>query len=353
MPFLEQTLDQWQWMLDVMLTGPMLCSQAAIPHMLEVGRGKIVNVGSVTGIIGLTKRAAYAAAKAGLHGLTRALAYELSSQGIWVNAVAPGLLETPMNTAYFQDEQFMQLVKRELPVGGWASPTRSPTSSSSWPRMNRTSCPALPGTWMVAGSRARVTRVRRVVTVGPRQVRIQDAPEPIVAPGDVLVGVEAVGLCGSDIHFYLGDYPYVNYPRTQGHEFVGIVEELGGDVTGLAVGQRVAVEPLMPCGTCLPCRRGHRNCCTRMKTIGVQVDGGLCERIALPAANLYRHRRPAGGRGRALRAAVDRGARGRSGGPRGRRPGRRLRGRAGRPGHPGRARTRGPVSWSWIRCPAG
>jgi gluconate 5-dehydrogenase len=121
-PFLEQTLEQWQWMLDVMLTGPMLCSQAAIPHMLKVGRGKIVNVGSVTGVIGLTKRAAYAAAKAGLHGLTRALAYELSSQGIWVNAVAPGLLETPMNTAYFQDEQFMQLVKRELPVGRLGKP---------------------------------------------------------------------------------------------------------------------------------------------------------------------------------------------------------------------------------------
>jgi NAD(P)-dependent dehydrogenase (short-subunit alcohol dehydrogenase family) len=121
-PFLEQSLEQWQWMIDVMLTGPMLCSQAAIPHMLEVGRGKIVNVGSVTGIIGLTKRAAYAAAKAGLHGLTRALAYELSSQGIWVNAVAPGLMETPMNTAYYQDEQFMQLVRRELPVGRLGKP---------------------------------------------------------------------------------------------------------------------------------------------------------------------------------------------------------------------------------------
>jgi L-gulonate 5-dehydrogenase len=129
--------------------------------------------------------------------------------------------------------------------------------------------------------------VRRIVTVGPRQVRIEDGPEPVVGPGDALVGVEAVGLCGSDIHFYLGDYPYVNYPRTQGHEFVGIVEGLGRDATGLEVGQRVAVEPLLPCGTCLPCRRGHRNCCTRMQTIGVQVDGGLCERIALPAANLF------------------------------------------------------------------
>lgn len=129
--------------------------------------------------------------------------------------------------------------------------------------------------------------MRRVVTVGPKRVEVQEGPEPVVGAGEALVRVEVVGLCGSDIHFYLGDYPYVNYPRTQGHEFVGIVEELGEGVTGLEVGQRVAVEPLMPCGTCLPCRRGHRNCCTRMQTVGVQVDGGLCERIALPAGILY------------------------------------------------------------------
>jgi L-gulonate 5-dehydrogenase len=129
--------------------------------------------------------------------------------------------------------------------------------------------------------------MRRVVTVGPRQVESQDVPEPTVAPGEVLIGVEVVGLCGSDVHFYLGDYPYVNYPRTQGHEFVGIVEQLGEGVGGLTLGQRVAIEPLMPCGTCLPCRRGHSNCCTRMQTIGVQVDGGLCERVALPASNLH------------------------------------------------------------------
>lgn len=129
--------------------------------------------------------------------------------------------------------------------------------------------------------------MRRIVTVGPRRIEAQDAPEPTVARDEALIGVEAVGLCGSDVHFYLGDYPYVNYPRTQGHEFVGIVEQLGEGVADLALGQRVAIEPLMPCGTCLPCRRGHTNCCTRMKTIGVQVDGGLCERIALPAANLY------------------------------------------------------------------
>jgi threonine dehydrogenase-like Zn-dependent dehydrogenase len=127
----------------------------------------------------------------------------------------------------------------------------------------------------------------RVVTVGPRQTEVREDQEPVAGPGEAVVGVEMVGLCGSDLHFYLGDYPYVNYPRTQGHEFVGIVESLGEGVSGLSVGQRVAVEPIIPCGTCFPCRRGHRNCCTRMKTIGVQVDGGLCERIALPAANLF------------------------------------------------------------------
>jgi gluconate 5-dehydrogenase len=121
-PFLDQTVDQWQCLIDVMLTGPMLCSQAAIPHMLAVGKGKIVNVGSVTGILSLTKRAAYAAAKAGLHGLTKALAYELSGQKIYVNAVAPGLIETPMNVAYFEDPQFMQLLRRELPLGRWGQP---------------------------------------------------------------------------------------------------------------------------------------------------------------------------------------------------------------------------------------
>lgn len=129
--------------------------------------------------------------------------------------------------------------------------------------------------------------MRRIVTVGPRRMELREDRDPQAGAGEVVIDVEMVGLCGSDLHFYLGDYPYVNYPRTQGHEFVGVVRSLGEGVTDLAIDQRVAVEPIIPCGSCFPCRNGHRNCCTRMKTIGVQVDGGLCERIALPAANLH------------------------------------------------------------------
>jgi NAD(P)-dependent dehydrogenase (short-subunit alcohol dehydrogenase family) len=122
-PFVEMDIQgQWQRTLDVNLTGPMLCCRAAIPHMLRQGRGKIVNIASVTGILTLTKRSAYAAAKAGLIGLTKALAYELSGQGIWVNAIAPGVIETPLNQAYFQDEAMAGLLKRELPIGHWGSP---------------------------------------------------------------------------------------------------------------------------------------------------------------------------------------------------------------------------------------
>jgi NAD(P)-dependent dehydrogenase (short-subunit alcohol dehydrogenase family) len=90
--------------------------------MLAQGRGKIVNIASTTGELALTKRSAYAASKAGVAGLTRALAYELSSQGVWVNAVAPGPTETPMNAQYFEDVEMRSLLQREIPLGRWGQP---------------------------------------------------------------------------------------------------------------------------------------------------------------------------------------------------------------------------------------
>jgi NAD(P)-dependent dehydrogenase (short-subunit alcohol dehydrogenase family) len=90
--------------------------------MMKQGRGKIVNVASVTGILALTKRVAYGAAKAGVIGLTRSMAYELSSQGIWVNAIAPGPTETPMNAPYFQDEAMVATFRKEIPLGNWGQP---------------------------------------------------------------------------------------------------------------------------------------------------------------------------------------------------------------------------------------
>ncbi len=118
-PFLEHDDAMWERTISTNLTGVFLTSRAVVPYMLSQGRGKIVNVASVTGILALTKRVAYGAAKAGVIGLTHSMAYELSSRGIWVNAIAPGPTETPMNAQYFTDEKMVATFRKEIPLGNW------------------------------------------------------------------------------------------------------------------------------------------------------------------------------------------------------------------------------------------
>lgn len=130
--------------------------------------------------------------------------------------------------------------------------------------------------------------MKQLVTLAPRRVEFRERPEPVQAPGDALIAVEAVGICGSDVHLYTGEHPYSHFPNVQGHEFSGRVLALPTDYEGsVEVGQRVAVEPLLVCGTCLPCRRGRSNCCVKMRTLGAQVDGALAERIAVPGHLLH------------------------------------------------------------------
>jgi L-gulonate 5-dehydrogenase len=126
------------------------------------------------------------------------------------------------------------------------------------------------------------------VTIAPHDARIQDADPPRPGPGEALVRVERVGICGSDLHLYHGRHPYASYPRIQGHEAAGIVVDLGADVgDAVAVGQRVAIEPLIACGECYPCRIGRRNCCVRLQVLGAHVDGCFREYVALPSSMLY------------------------------------------------------------------
>lgn len=121
-PFMETDISLWQKTMDINLTGPFLCSQAVIPAMLRGGKGKIINIASTSGVLAVTQRSAYCASKAGLLGLTKVMAYELSSQNILVNAIAPGPTETPMNGPYFSDPEMMEILKRETPRGVWGQP---------------------------------------------------------------------------------------------------------------------------------------------------------------------------------------------------------------------------------------
>jgi L-iditol 2-dehydrogenase len=126
---------------------------------------------------------------------------------------------------------------------------------------------------------------------GPGDIRVDEVPEPAApGPGEVLLGVTAVGICGSDLHYYreggLGGL-VPEQPLILGHEFAGRIEAVGPDVT-LPVGTRVAVEPGRVCGRCEMCLEGHPNLCPTVLFCGSPpVDGALRERMVYPASLLF------------------------------------------------------------------
>lgn len=132
---------------------------------------------------------------------------------------------------------------------------------------------------------------KAAVTVGIQRVELTELSRPEPAGGDVLLRVEKVGICGTDLHVFDGSYP-VELPVVLGHELSAVVEKLPeGHGSGLSVGDRVAVEPVIACGGCAACRRGRRNACSNMIAIGLQRPGGFQEWITVPLANCH----PVGG----------------------------------------------------------
>lgn len=129
--------------------------------------------------------------------------------------------------------------------------------------------------------------MRAVRLHGPRTLRVDDVPRPVAGPGQVLVRVEAVGICGSDLHYYLDGHigdTVATEPLVLGHEFAGRIEEVGAGVKDLRPGQRVAVDPAIPCGECEFCLKGHPNICPTVRFCGTPpTDGALQELIAWPA----------------------------------------------------------------------
>ena len=119
----------------------------------------------------------------------------------------------------------------------------------------------------------------RFINVG--DMRIEEVGKPIAGPGELLVRVEATGLCGSDRHMFHGEYPTA-LPVTLGHEFAGIVEAVGSGVGRIGVGARVTGDPNIACGYCPACRMGRVNLCHNLKAIGVQLDGGFAQYVIVP-----------------------------------------------------------------------
>lgn len=120
----------------------------------------------------------------------------------------------------------------------------------------------------------------------PGEIVFQEIPTPKPRAGEVLIRIEEIGVCGSDIHVYHGKHPFTSYPVTQGHEVSGRVEALGEGVTGLQAGQKVTIQPQVVCGQCYPCRHGKYNLCEQLKVMGFQTTGVASHFFAVEAAKV-------------------------------------------------------------------
>ena len=129
--------------------------------------------------------------------------------------------------------------------------------------------------------------MRRARLVQYRKIVIEDAPMPEVEAGEVLVASRCCGICGTDVAIYLGRIPSIKPPIVLGHEVSGVVEEVGEGVSGVRRGDRIAVEPLVTCGSCYNCLKGDYNQCENRRVIGVDMDGAFSEYFKAPAERLH------------------------------------------------------------------
>lgn len=124
------------------------------------------------------------------------------------------------------------------------------------------------------------------VMTKPGEIWFQEVPIPEPGRGQVLVKIQNIGICGSDIHVYHGEHPFTSYPVTQGHEVSGEIEKLGEGVTDFQAGQKVTIEPQVYCGKCYPCRHGKYNLCEELKVMGFQTTGIASEYFAVDASKV-------------------------------------------------------------------
>ena len=132
--------------------------------------------------------------------------------------------------------------------------------------------------------------MKSAVFYGKHDLRVEEHEMPAVGPKDVLIQVKACGVCGTDVHIYEGDKgaAEVTPPTILGHEFSGIVKEVGAEVTACRIGDRVCVDPNCYCGACEPCRNGVAHYCEHMVGYGTTVNGGFAEFCAVNERQVYK-----------------------------------------------------------------
>lgn len=130
--------------------------------------------------------------------------------------------------------------------------------------------------------------MKAAVWYGGKDIRVEDLPRPIVGPGEALIRVKAVGICGSELHAYEGLSKRRVPPLVMGHEFAGVVEEVDKRSTGMTIGDRVAMHPAIHCGICQQCLSGRTNICRARSHVGLDFPGAFAEYVKAPTRAFHR-----------------------------------------------------------------
>jgi 2-desacetyl-2-hydroxyethyl bacteriochlorophyllide A dehydrogenase len=130
-------------------------------------------------------------------------------------------------------------------------------------------------------------KMRALVYEGPREMNMREVERPEPEPGEVLIRVGEIGICGSELSGYLGQNSLRQPPLVMGHEFSGMIAEVDDTVASLEVGDRVTANPLVYCGRCKYCNSGQANLCVDRKLIGAHRPGAYAEYVAVPEENVY------------------------------------------------------------------
>lgn len=127
--------------------------------------------------------------------------------------------------------------------------------------------------------------MKALVCIKPGELEYRVVDAPMAGPGQAIIKIRRIGICGTDLHAFEGTQPYFEYPRILGHELAGDLVDFDG-APGFAPGEAVTVIPYFNCGHCIACRTGKPNCCVLLKVCGVHIDGGMVDYLAVPSASL-------------------------------------------------------------------
>jgi 2-desacetyl-2-hydroxyethyl bacteriochlorophyllide A dehydrogenase len=121
-----------------------------------------------------------------------------------------------------------------------------------------------------------------LVCAHPGKFEYKQSERPVLTPGNAIIKIRRIGICGTDLHAFRGTQPYFNYPRVLGHELSGDLVEADG-APGFTIGERVTFIPYINCEKCIACRSGKPNCCVNIQVCGVHTDGGMAEYYSIPS----------------------------------------------------------------------